>query len=242
MGHTFPVWGYKKAKKTLAGTILGTESANLIGYWPLNELSGTTADNLEGTAARDGTYTGVTLGQSVSPFTCPLFDGANDFVDIGNASMSSAFSGAAGTVSIFYYSLDWTRDTGRLIRLAADANNEVDLYHIATDGSIRIEYNAGGTSEIVDVPTGSPSSWVNLTITWNKSANEMKAYLNGSQNGSTQAIDGTWAGSLNQILCCIGASAETPAQVIYGYLAHCAIWTKALTAPQILAIYQAAGL
>ena len=44
--------------------VLATEPANLLAYWPLNEGSGSVADNLEGTAARDGAYTGVTLGQA----------------------------------------------------------------------------------------------------------------------------------------------------------------------------------
>ena len=43
----------------------------------------------------DGAYTGVTLGQDGigDGNTCPLFDGANDFLDFYSAGFSSAFNG-----------------------------------------------------------------------------------------------------------------------------------------------------
>ena len=73
--------------------VLGIEPGNLIAYWPMSEPSGGIAINAEGTAARNGAYTGVTLAQPGigDGNTCPLFDGANDFNNVYSASLDAAF-------------------------------------------------------------------------------------------------------------------------------------------------------
>ena len=62
-----------------------------IAYWPLWEASGATAEDISGNGF-DGAYTGVTLGQEGigDGNTCPLFDGANDYVDIYSAGFAGA--------------------------------------------------------------------------------------------------------------------------------------------------------
>ena len=54
-----------------------------IAYWRLGETSGTTARDEIG--AYNGTYYGPTLGQTGTspPDKAPLFDGVNDYVDVG---------------------------------------------------------------------------------------------------------------------------------------------------------------
>lgn len=65
------------------GTVLAT--AGLVGYWPLNEPSGATANDLFG--SNDGTTTGATLGASGivtnTGDTCYSFDGDGDIVNVG---------------------------------------------------------------------------------------------------------------------------------------------------------------
>jgi hypothetical protein len=58
--------------QTYKDKVLGTVPDDLIAYWTLAETSGSTADNAEGTAARDGTYTGVTLNSSTGPDGQPV--------------------------------------------------------------------------------------------------------------------------------------------------------------------------
>ena len=77
------------------------------------------------------------------------------------------------------------------------------------------------------------TDWVPFVITWDKAGDAMKAYYNGSQSGSTQTIAGTWAGALNSASCVIGAANTTPATPWYGYLAHGAVWDRALPAAEI---------
>jgi len=239
--------GLIAAKRALLGStgtpysdkVLGTEAANLLAYWRLQEASGTDADNYEGTAARDGTYTGVTLGQTGigDGLTCPLFDGANDYVDIYSISLRDAFDGATGTLAIWGKVSGvgvWSDDTiRRLVNLRVNSDNFVQILKRGSGSDdLRWSYKAGGTQEDVDLTT-TTTDWFHAAITWSVAADEVKAYFNGSQTGSTQTGLGTWVGSIVEDGTNIGALTETPTFVWDGYLAHWAVWTKALTAAQI---------
>jgi hypothetical protein len=222
-----------------ADKILGVEPANLIGLWPLNELTGTTADNAEGTAARDGTYTGVTLGQSVTPFVCPLFDGVNDFVTLPHAALDTPFDGGAGTLELWVEMSAagiWTDGAAHTFaKLTADADNYILLQKTTTNGELEFTYRAQGTSETVTKSSVSTTGLFHVAITWDKTANAVKAYYNGAQEGSTQTIAGTWAGALASAF--LGAASSTPTTPHNGYLAPAGLWNKALTAAQILNLY-----
>lgn len=62
-----------------------TDVLDAVAHWRFNETSGVTADNVEGTAAYDGTYTGgVTLNQAghAASVIAASFDGVNDYVTV----------------------------------------------------------------------------------------------------------------------------------------------------------------
>ena len=111
--------------------VLGIDAANNIAYWPVNETSGVVADNAEGTAARDGAITGVTLNSITGPAGGPAgrWDGANDYIDIESASLSTAFNGNAGTVALWLRAFNagvWTDAASRyLLSLFFDAANNI---------------------------------------------------------------------------------------------------------------------
>lgn len=233
------VRGKNFGSQAYSAKVLSIQSTNLIGYWPLNEASGTNADNAEGTAARDGTYNsdvstwpvGTGIGDSN---TAPVFDGANDYVSIDTASLISAFSGAAGTVLVWdkISTAVWEGGNAlRLIELFADNDNHVRLGKTTNNNEIQYLYRAQGTSEQTLLTSISRTDFFSIAITWDKSDNAMKAYYAGSQTGSTQTIAGTWAGSLATLL--IGSRTDAGANYWAGGGAHVAIWTKALTAGEV---------
>lgn len=219
--------------------VLGTAPANLIAYWPLNEISGTVADNAEGTAARDGTYTGVALNNSTFTDGGPagLWDGANDFVNIFTASLTAALNGSEGTIAI------WGKVSGvgvwtggvqrRLFRLLIDGNNQINLTKPTSNNQLSVNYASTGASLTRTIAT-STTGWFHLVITWSKSADEVKAYFGGTQSGATLTGLGVWTGAL--FSAWIGANTGVPAQVWDGYLAHAALWTTPLSAAQVLAL------
>ena len=220
--------------------VLLTEPANLIGYWPLNETAGTNADNAEGTAARDGTYTGVSLNNSTGPDGQPvgLWDGANDYCNIYSTSLNTAFNGAAGTLALWLKvssSGTWTDETTRYAAyIYVDANNYVFLRQNG-NGTIRAEYKAGGTVEVV-ATAYSATTWTHYAITWDKAGDKAIIYINGVQNGATQSGLGVWAGALAAANTVVGSISIGPATVWDGYLAHAAIWTTPLSAAQIASL------
>jgi hypothetical protein len=222
--------------------VLTTDRANLIGYWPMWEPSGGTAFDLS-PEGNDGAYTGVTLGQAGigDGRTCPLFDGANDFNNIYSAPLNTDFDNGEGTANIWLKPIDanvWDDVLRRIFYISADAENRI--YAQATGaGTVNIAYEAGDVTENI---TFSPSGaeWRMWTITWSTSADggngEVKVYRDGVQEGATQAIGGTWVGSLASNNTIIGATSTTPANVWDGYLAHTALWKTPLTAPQIASL------
>jgi hypothetical protein len=109
--------------------VLSIESANMVAYWPFNETAGITAVNAEGTVARDGTYTGVTLDSIAGPDGRPagLWDGSNDYVNIYSSSLNSGWNPDEGTLSAWAKVLDndtWSdAQVRQIVSLAVDENN-----------------------------------------------------------------------------------------------------------------------
>jgi hypothetical protein len=215
-----------------ADKILGLDLANLIGYWPLWEPSGSVADNYQGIAARDGSYTGVTLGQAGigDGRTCPYFDGANDYVDVYSDSLRDAFSADNGTIMAWAKVSGaniWTDDQLRWVFfIGADNNNRIQLVKTGADGSNKFAwlYKAGGTKKEVSEAI-TPTDWFHVAFTWDTAADEAKAYYNGAQIGDTLTDLGTWAGNLASGYCFIGSFATPPNYIWSGWIAHPAVWT-----------------
>jgi len=225
--------------------LLSIAPANLLAYWPMWETAGAVADNLEGTAARDGAYTGVTLADSTGPDgkPVPLFDGTNDFNNIYTANFSGAFNGAEGSFALWVKVSAagvWTDGASRnMITIAADANNFARVNRRTAANEIQFSRSGAGTNETVNVAGLSTTSWFHIALTWSEAAGadgQLKAYYNGSQTGATQTALGTFANSPFTTTTVVGAATTVPAAVWSGWLAHAAVWTTPLTATQILAL------
>jgi hypothetical protein len=226
--------------------LLARRSTGLIAYWPLDELSGTNADNAQG-AARDGTYSGVALdnadGAGATMGRAGLWDGVNDLCNIYTVSLRDAFNGAEGTLSIWAKisaSGVWTDGTeDRIVTLTADGNNSIALRKTSGSNTLNALYAAGGTFEQISVGSQTSTGWMHLAITWSKADDQVKFYINGAQAGSTATTLGTFAGTLNAATTVIGASVTTPLLVWSGNLQHAAIWTTPLTLAQIQELAEA---
>ena len=82
-----------------AQRILSIAPNNIVGYWPLDEHSGTTVTD-KSRQGNNGSYTGVTLNNAKGPDGrgIPFFDGTNDFGDIYSAALNSDFNGNEGAM------------------------------------------------------------------------------------------------------------------------------------------------
>jgi len=224
--------------------VLATRPANLLAYWPLNETAGSIADNAEGTAVRDGTYTNIDLNQVAGPDGQPAgyWDGSNDYVDIYSASLAGVWDGDLYTISLWIKvdsSSVWTDSTLRhFCNFYANGNNLTFIRKNPTNNQVefyRIGGGAGGTQVLLN--SVSDTGWLHFVITADQASNEFKAYYNGSQTGTTQTGLNSWAASLDSSGTVIGAELTIPSAVWNGYIAHAAVWDVALTDSEIAQLY-----
>ncbi len=178
-----------------------------------------------------------------------LFDGTNDCVDIYSAAFQSAFNINEGTISIFGKVASdgvWTDATVRqLIRILADANNNIQLQKDSTNNQIKYTISFGGTTKTIFTSgMGSTLGYFHMAITWSKANDQIIAYLNGKQTGSTQTGLGQWtnaaAFTISQVV--IGAAANSGSTPWSGNLAQPAIFSRPLTATEIFNIAHAGGV
>lgn len=226
--------------------ILATQPDNLIALWRLNETSGTVAANAQGTTARDGTYTGAGYALNSTPFfngdPAPVFSGTG-FVNVYSTSLRDAFGKTKGTMMIWGKMANagvWTDGALReAFYLSADANNEaLPCLKLNTSNTLLGGYRAAGTLDSVSTTSiAGSTAWHQYVVTWDKTAEQMIWYIDGAQVGTTQVTLGTWTLNLSSTRCCIGAQTTTPAQTWNGYLSHAALWSVALSAPEVAALY-----
>ena len=215
--------------ETYADRVLATGP---IAYWPLRETSGTVAQCLTN-AAMNGTYarnvtdmgTGAGIGDGN---TAPVFNGANDFVNIYSAALAAAFSGASGMLMV------WSRVSGAGIwtdglqhnsaALAADAVDNVYAAKVVANNTLWMRYRANNVSKSVTFLSGGNLAWFQWAITWSAAADQVMIFYNGVQQGATQNALGAWAGALAANQTIIGAANSVPATPWSGTLAHVAVW------------------
>jgi hypothetical protein len=209
-------------------------------YFPQWEPTGAVSQELVN--GWDGAYVGVTLGQPGigDGNTCPWFDGVNDHNNIFTAALQAAFDGSEGTMMIWARVANVGVWTDGIIRdcmaLAVDANNNLRMNRTVVNNQLWWNYEAGGVLDVVSLNAVTTLDWMHLAITWSASTpptGEMRAYFNGAQTGVTQVGLGVWAGLLNANECCIGARTVTPTRLWHGWLAHGAVWTRALAPGEI---------
>ncbi len=211
-------------------------------YFPLNEASGTAAINRGtlGTPA-NGTYTGVDLANLAgpkAPFLHPYFDGVNDYVNIMSAALDAGYNGQLGTVACWYKMNDMTLWTDGLYRWfirfdRGAALNKIQLLKRDVNNMIFWNYVANGVDNSVTDIAHADTSWHFMVMTWSLAADQMKAYLDGTQIGGIITGLGTWpAGNLDHAN--IGVQYLTPTFPHKGWLAHAALWNRVLSPTEIL--------
>jgi len=215
-----------------------------IAYWPLWELSGTTARCLVN-PAQNGTYNsdvstwppGAGIGDGN---TAPFFDGANDFVNVLTATFTGNFDGTEGSIQIWakvanvgVWTEVWTDATTReTYRFLVDGNNLSIIRREAANNQLGWFHFAGGPLGPIVENGVAETGWMHLVGTWSETVNQQIAYRDTVNKGILVA--GAWAGVLAQ--CTIGSEDPGPNGVWNGWLAHCAVWNRALSAPEIAAL------
>ena len=225
--------GYKARMKTLFGS-------SLIGYYVGGEPVGAAVALDDSGRGFHGAYMGVTLGQPGigDGLTCPLYDGSTSFMQ-PPAGFRAAFTPTEFSFLFWFWPFNigvWTDAAARVaIRVFADANNTSNIQKSATNNTLQWQYIAGATVKTVTLASQSFLVPRHLGLTVSVSADQMIAYFNGAQTGSTQTSLGTWLGALLAANTLIGAGSTTPTFVTNGYIHHCAILNRSATPAEVAA-------
>lgn len=204
-----------------------------VGYWKLDETSGTTAADSSGNG-HNGTYTnGPLLNQP--GFTNGGADPAVDFSGSGLARVAVP-ADALGLSSVFTVEI-WTRagyGTTRVSlfdpatagpRLLVGASNGINLAKSGT---------GGGNIAQATAPSVSPTVWHHVAWVKNGDGDIGIVYIDGQAIAMTLTANlaiPTWAGSLS-----IGGSANSAHTA---FSQHAAIYPTALSAERVLAHFNA---
>lgn len=228
---------------SISSRISATQAASLIAYWQLAETSGTTIVDSSPTGA-GGAYSGsVSLNQSGAGDGSPsvLFSGGFGNLTAGLTALNAAFVNTVGTLFAWCKITNsgiWTDGLVHVVaELGADVNNRVLVFKDTTNGRVTFNHISGGTTKSVNFASSSPLTFFSVGITWDKVADQVKAYFNGAQVGTTQTGLGVWVGSLAAAWTAIANERSTVALDVWsGNLAHVAAWKIALTATEIARI------
>lgn len=208
--------------------------------WPQWELSGNVAQCLTG-PAMNGQYTGVTLGQRVTDskgvtFICPFYDGANDYTNVWTTAFRDAFNGLEGTM-IGWAKVNgggvWTDAAERvLFQIWVDGNNYVRWKKTVVNNTLAGEYHAGAVTKDINI-SFSGTDWFSFGSTWSASADEVRHFLIGIQQGATLTNLGVWAGDILNVATLIGAANTGPASVWHGWSVYAFVLPYAATPIQV---------
>lgn len=217
-------------------------SFSFYAYYPLSETSGAVADNL-GTLGNpaDGNAVGVTWAQVAAPggIMAPRFDGVNDYVGIDNSAFVNAFNGNSLTYVCWFKVYDIGVLTDGLQKVLtivyANLSNYFSFQKYTTSNLFRIYCVAGGTPATRNV-TITDTNWHCICATI--SSNVLKVYLDGYQVGANISY-GTFSGTPAANTCLIGSSwGGGPLLVFNGYISHTAFRNSAISAAEVLSVYQ----
>lgn len=209
-----------------------------IAYWPFADASGATATDESGNA-RNGAYTTVTLGATGigDGRTAASLNGSTSVINLYSAGLAGAFNGQECTISGWFKvsaAGDWTDGTRRdSATFFVDGSNFFIIRKALVDNQVEFAYTAGGSSFTAVMNPLSSTAWVHFAATVTKSGNAGKLWINGTQQNTTKAVAGTFAGSLSSTFTVAGATNTSAANPWKGSLAHFAVFTSALSGATI---------
>jgi hypothetical protein len=216
--------------------IQGLFGSSIVGYWPLNELSGGVAYDHSG-HGYDGAYVGPTLGQPgiQAGVPCPLFDGDNDRVDLWSAALAAAFPYTEGSLMIWAKVFDvgvWTDGVNKMFwNFEADGSNLI-YSHKMDPHHVFFWWYGSAVGPAVNHHTSDPVDWVCYFFEYSKTGDYIKLYMDGVQVESTGSGLGNWVGTLNSGHATIATLGG--ALVWYGWLSHMLILNRPATEAEII--------
>jgi trimeric autotransporter adhesin len=206
-------------------------ASNPTAYWTLADTSGTTAVNLTGNAAYNGTYVGGYTQNATGPFAGALattFNGST-----GHVQLPGIWGGTAEATVIA-----WFNQSGGGGFQAIVESTDTSFAHLQTNtGGGNVWYYTGGASSNLPIITPLYSNWRMAVIT---TANGIqREYLDGVVIGSNTITYSTIQPTPNNGLF-IGRGFGG-GRYFNGSIANVAIYDRALTPTEVTSLFNSSS-
>lgn len=205
------------------------EIPGLVGFWKMDETSGTTMIDSYGSGS--GTYTGATLNDLANPGTisgnAPFFDGINDYASTGSLSGLGSFAYS------FWARIDTTSGIRGLINSDGTRSNYgFDIYLYSNKIRFRFGEESGNQAESLSLP--STGTWHYFVMQKNNN-DHGEAYIDLTPYPTTQNhIVATLAGPID-------FAKNDTGYYIPGHFSQLAIYDHTLNATQRASLATPAG-
>jgi hypothetical protein len=212
-------------------------------YWPLNETSGTTAQDFGISPAANGTYTGgFTLGQVGAVDKAPLLDGVSGYVNIGALPAKLQFAGNFTLEAWVYVGSGVTAPGATVLGEAFSGDNNVryslGFYNGGTNQTTlkpKFGWYNGVWREAISADDITPETWHHLVGTWN--GTQLELFVD-KVSKATQATVGVPPTGIENLY--IGRRHDTGSfQFFNGRIDEVAMYPFALSGARVVAHYDA---
>lgn len=231
---------------TYSNEVLNTQTANIVGYWQLNETSGSLAED-SSSQGNDGSYSGVTLDSDTGPDNQPVgyWDSTTSYANIYSSDLNTDFNGAEGGISLWFKAADesmWTENKHFfLVNFTSDTGDFIFIRKQNNSQYLMFGYRSGGVEKYHQAVISNKTSWNHIAFTWSDSADQLKVYVNGT-NVNTATGLGTWGGNLTSTQSVIGSNNTTPSYPWKGNIAHVGVWNTPLSQPEVTSLSSAMNI
>ena len=229
---------------SFAAVILATEPANLKGYWKCDETSGTTLADSSGNS-KNLTITGAIntnywLGGNGEQGTCFRTDGVAGYASRNDAVIPSLDNTNFTLFALFKGGTDFGVQAALAISKSTTNNDRAQIGEFSTTSQAfaRARGNSGVMASGFSGGTAFDGSWHSVAFRRNATAFEL--FVDGTRVASTTATLATGSTCNRTTLMHMLTSETTP--YAKGRIQHAAIWNRALSDSEIVAIQTARNI
>lgn len=125
------------------------------------------------------------------------FNGSTEY---GNVTSIPSIDIDVGTLSV-WVKLDTGGTNMQVFKASVDSNNNIQIFHNHASNTINFQYKAGGTSKSFSTSFNheGDDTWRHLLMTWDTTADELFAYINGVSVDDAKTGLGTWSGTIDNV-------------------------------------------
>ena len=162
------------------------------------------------------------------------FDGTNDYVNID--AINNDISNSRGSVST-WIKIDTVSVSVTVVKFLIDNSNFIRIWYNGSTNKLAFQTKADETSSLIlaDPEIENDENWHHIAMTWDKSANEIIGYLDGSQFSITATYGGTLSNdAFTESL--IGSNAGTTSFWL-GHIDEMCVYDTVLSGADVTSVY-----